>query len=96
MATCIKCGYSEGRNTLAGDCSHCGTNRGWEFGDSANGGKGVFCLGCGNGYTSLDCPKCGHKIEGNDLNGSPETDLIVFVIVIVIVLFIVVCAIAGS
>ena len=56
-------------------------------------GVGVWVTHAREGYMQK---KCGHKIEGNDLNGDPLTDLIVYIIVIVIVLLIFVLAITAS
>ena len=41
--------------------------------ERSNGGStGLFCCGCNQGYTSLNCPSCGHKITGKDIGVTPE------------------------
>jgi DNA-directed RNA polymerase subunit RPC12/RpoP len=73
MPHCIKCAKKFTNKELGiGACTYCGVDRGWKVGETDGGAKGLFCYGCNQGYTSLDCPSCGHKITGNDLGVTDE------------------------
>ena len=97
MPNCIKCDHFMNWNEAGGICPNCEINRGWTSGRTSEGAAGLFCKGCGKGFTARDCPKCGHLIMGNDLinNVSKGADVLITVIVIIVVLFFVIAIAAG-
>ena len=95
MAICVKCDLHEDNHNLGGVCSHCGIDRGWKTSTSTEGRVGVFCEGCSNGFTVLECPKCGHSIEGSDLKSEPEDPLLGCLAIIGFVILILFIGAAG-
>jgi hypothetical protein len=87
MTKCFHCKSRFTEDELGGDCSRCGTNRGWHHDTAARGGHGLFCDGCEKGDTEFECPNCGGLISGSDLIYVGPFATAVIVILAIVILF---------